>query len=195
MRIVFAVWLVTVALLSSAASRVPEANALYGKDVTTKHLGGQFEMTDQNGKKRQLSEFRGKVVLVFFGYTRCPDVCPTTLSRMSQVVSLLGPQALNIQVLWVTVDPDRDSPEILRNYVPAFNPAFIALRGSAKETYAIARKFNVGYTILAYQGSILVDHSAEGYLIDTNGKTRVKLPYFMTVEQIAADIRKYLPHD
>ncbi len=195
LRLIFAVWLVTVSLFGSAATHVAKANALFGKDVTATHLGGQFEMTDQNGKRRQLSDFRGKVVVIFFGYTRCPDVCPTTLSRMSQVLSLLGPQADKTQVLWVTVDPERDTTEILHNYVPAFNPAFIALRGSQKETEALARKFDVGYTLLPYQGTVLVDHSAEGYLIDTTGKTRVKLPYDMTAEQIAADIRRFLPHD
>ncbi len=195
LRAFFAAWLVTAAVVTSAQDDEPKANALYGKDITVQHLGGQFEMPDQNGQKRQLSDFRGKVVLIFFGYTRCPDVCPTTLSRMSRVMTLLGRQADKAQVLWVTVDPERDTTEILQNYVPAFNPTFLALRGSPQETEELAKKFKAGFSILHYQGAVLVDHSAYGYLIDTKGRTRIKLPYDLTAEQIAADIRRFLPAD
>jgi protein SCO1 len=165
------------------------ANAYYGKDVSAEQIGGPFELSDQNGRRRSLEEFRGKVVLIFFGYTRCPDVCPTTLSRMSRVMNLLGPASDKAQLLWVTVDPERDTQELLRHYVPAFNPRFLALRGTPAQTEALARAFHVGYQILNYKGAVLVDHSAYGYLIDPDGKTRLKLPYDMTEKQIAADIR------
>ncbi|MDR3370132.1 SCO family protein [Rhodoferax sp.] len=197
-RTLVAVGLIATATTFNAAAVTPPnpaGIALYGKDVSAEHIGGQLDMTDQNGRRRKLSDFRGKVVLIFFGYTRCPDVCPTTLSNLARVMNLLGPDADKSQVLWVTVDPERDTAEILRNYVPNFNPKFIALRGSAAKTDALARRFHVNYQILEYQGATLVDHSAYGYLIDTSGKTRVKLLYDLTAEQIAADVQKFLTHD
>ena len=181
-------------LLFSAIGAAP-ANAYFGKDVSAEHIGGAFQLADQNGQRRSLKEFHGKVVTIFFGYTRCPDVCPTTLWRMAQVMKLLGPDADKAQVLWVTVDPARDTQAILHNYVPAFNPKFVALRGTPAQTEALAKAFHVGYQILKYKGDFLVDHSAYGYLIDPAGKTRLKLPYDMTAEQIAADIRTFVRRD
>ncbi len=168
------------------------ANTYYGKDVSAKHIGGPFSLVDQNGRRRSLKEFRGNIVLIFFGYTRCPDVCPTTLSRMSRVMELLGPDSARTQVLWVTVDPKRDTQALLHNYMPVFDPKFIALRGTPAQTEVLAKAFDISYQILEYKGAILVDHSAYGYLIDPSGETRLKLPYNMTAEQIAADIRTVL---
>ena len=193
-RLVAAGLCLAAAALSTAAA--PEGGgALYGKDVSAEHIGGRLDMPDQNGKRRRLEDFRGKVVLIFFGYTRCPDVCPTTLSRMARVMQLLGPDADRAQVLWVTVDPLRDKPALLRNYVPRFDARFIALRGSPSKTAQLAHDFHVDYEILNFQGTVLVDHSAFGYLIDPSGETRLKIPYDMTAEQIASDVRAFLPHD
>ena len=172
--------------LGAAKARL--AHTYNGKDVSAQHIGGPFELADQNGRLRSLEEFRGKVVLIFFGYTRCPDVCPTTLSRMARVMKLLGPDSGKAQVLWVTVDPERDTPELLSNYVPAFNPRFLALRGNPGQTAELAKAYQIRYQILEYKGAFLVDHSAFGYLIDPAGRTRLRLPYDMTAEQIAADI-------
>jgi protein SCO1/2 len=111
---------------------------------------------------------------------------------MAQVMKLLGPDAVKAQVVWVTVDPARDTQELLRNYVPAFDAGFLALRGTPAETDALTKAFQVNYQIMKYKGAILVDHSAFGYLIDTGGKTRLRLPYAMTAEQIAADVAAFL---
>ncbi len=180
---------------SPGAAGVGHAATYYGKDVSTEHIGGALSLPDQNGRQRRLEDFRGKVVLIFFGYTHCPDVCPTTLLCMAQVMKLLGSSAAKVQVLWVTVDPERDTPVLLSNYVPVFNPRFIALRGTPAQTEALSKAFKVSYQVLEYKGTILVDHSAFGYLIDTRGKTRLKLPYDMPAEQIAADVRTFLRQD
>jgi protein SCO1/2 len=177
------------------AAGVTHAATYNGKDVSAERIGGRLGLTDQNGKRRTLEEFRGKVVLIYFGFTHCPDVCPTTLLRMAQVVKLLGSNAARVQVVWVTVDPARDTPELLRNYVPSFDKSFLALRGTAAETDALTKIFQINYQIANYKGTILVDHSASGYLIDTGGRTRLRLPYAMTAEQIAADVRAFLPQE
>lgn len=171
------------------------ATAYIGKDVSAERIGGRLGLTDQNGRRRNLEEFRGKVVLIYFGYTRCPDVCPTTLIRMAQVMKLLGANAVKAQVLWVTVDPERDTQELLRNYVPAFDASFLALRGTPAETDGLTKAFGINYQIMKYKGAILVDHSTFGYLIDAGGKTRLRLPYAMTAEQIAADVGAFLRKD
>ena len=175
------------------ASRAAFAGApVSGKDVTARHLGGVLGLTDQQGRVRRLADFRGKAVLLFFGYTRCPDVCPTTLLRMSEVLRLLGPDAHKVQVLWMTVDPERDTRTLLGNYVGAFNPAFLGLRGTPAQTDAVTEAFKVRYDITYYKDEVLVSHSAFGYLIDGRGATRVKIDYEATPEQIAHDVREVL---
>lgn len=167
-------------------------HAYYGTDVSAERIGGPIVLADQDGRRRSLEEFRGKVVLIFFGYTSCPDYCPTTLLRMAQVMKILGPDADKAQLLWVTIDPERDTQSLLKSYVAAFNPKFLALRGTPAQTEALARAFHIGYQILRHNGTVLVDHSAYGYLIDPSGKTRLKLPYDVTAEQVAEDIRNVL---
>jgi protein SCO1/2 len=168
------------------------AGAFNGKDVTADKLGGVLNITDHNGHRRTLADFRGKAVLLFFGYTRCPDVCPTTLVRMAETVKILGPDAARVQVLWVTVDPERDTQALLAKYVPAFNADFLGLRGTLKETAAIADAFKVKYQIAYYKDEVLVDHSSFGYLIDPQGRTRVKINYDETAAKIAKDVRSVL---
>jgi len=162
---------------------------LSGKDVTGQHLGGVLGLADQRGHVRRLEDFRGKAVLLFFGYTRCPDVCPTTLLRMAEVVRQLGPDGPKVQVLWMTVDPERDTQALLASYVGAFNPGFLALRGTPAQTDAVAEAFKVHYDITYYKDEVLVSHSAFGYLIDGRGRTRVKIDYEATPEQIVHDVR------
>ncbi len=182
------------ALLVLASSRPAAAGPTprSGKDVTARHLGGLLDLTDHQGRRRRLADFRGKVVLLFFGYTRCPDVCPTTLLRMSEVLRLLGTDAARVQVLWMTVDPERDTQALLANYVVAFNPAFLGLRGTVHQTDAVTEAFKVRYGITYYKDEVLVDHSAFGYLIDGRGRTRVKIDYDAKPEQIAEDVRAVL---
>lgn len=182
------------ALLLAAARGAAAAGpqALSGKDVTARHLGGVLDLTDHLGRRRRLADFRGKAVLLFFGYTRCPDVCPTTLLRASEVLRLLGDDARRVQVLWMTVDPERDTQALLASYVGAFNPAFLGLRGTPAQTDAVADAFKVRYEITYYKDEVLVSHSAFGYLIDGRGATRVEIGYDATPEQIAQDVRAVL---
>jgi len=179
--------LLLASLICSAGTR-----AFNGVDLTGMKPDGEFSLTDHHGRHRSLADFRGKAVLLYFGYTRCPDVCPTTLSGLSQVMKLLGTDAARVQVLWVSVDPERDTQQLLSRYVPAFNPAFLGLRGTARETAAMAARFHIQYVITRDQGEVLVDHSSFGFLIDPRGRTRVKLGHELTPAQIAADVRTVL---
>ena len=180
----------TVVLLSLWSA--DSAWAFNGKDVTAEGLGGVLDLTDHHGRKRTLADFRGKVVLIFFGYTHCPDVCPTTLIQLNEVVQLLGEAAGRAQVLWVTVDPDRDTQDLLAHYIPAFNSGFLGLRGTHKQTHRVTGAFDVSYQILRYKGEILVDHSAFGYAIDPVGRTRLRIKYNMAPAHIASDVRALL---
>jgi len=164
-----------------------------GKDVTPQGLGGLLDLPDRSGRVRRLADFRGKVVLLFFGYTRCPDVCPTTLVRMAQAMRLLaGDEASRVQVLWVTIDPERDTSGLVERYVAAFNPAFIGLRGSVAQTDAVTAAFKFRYEITTYRREVMVSHSPDGYLIDPRGRTRVRIGVDATPEQIALDVRSAL---
>jgi protein SCO1/2 len=184
-------WLLVLAL-AGQLGWTSDARAFNGKDVGARRIGGELNVSDSSGVRRKLADFRGKAVLIYFGYTHCPDVCPTTLLRMNEVLGLLGADAARVQVLWMTVDPERDTRALLSNYVPAFNPSFIALRGSIEETHRVTHAYEIQYQILHYNGQVLVDHSAHGYLLDRTGKVRVRLGYDMTAEQIAEDVRSIL---
>ncbi len=168
---------------------------LSGEDVTVQRFGGGFELSDVHGRLRRLADFRGKVVLFFFGYTRCPDVCPTTLLRMAETKRLLGADASRTQVLWMTVDPERDTGEIVSQYVAAFSPTFLGLRGTPRQTEAIADAYKIQYDITYFRDEVFVSHSSFGYLIDGRGRVRVRIRYDATAEQIAHDVRDVLAAD
>ena len=144
-------------------------------DVTGADFARDFALTDHNGKKVTLADFRGRVVTVFFGFTQCPDVCPTALAEMRAVVEKLGPDGPKLQVLFITVDPERDTQALLAQYVPAFNPAFVGLYGDAETTAKVAKDFKVFYQKVAGKtaGSYTVDHSAGTYVFDPQGKLRL----------------------
>jgi protein SCO1/2 len=167
------------------------ATPFNGVDITGSDLGPDFRLTDHNGTPRTLADFRGKVVALFFGYTHCPDVCPTTLSDMAKALQILGPDAPRVQVLFVTVDPKRDTQELLRNYVPAFNPTFLGLRGDAVATAKVTKDFKIyaaerpGKTPESYT----VDHSAQSLVFDTKGRLRLMLAYGTPGDKIASDFR------
>jgi len=162
-----------------------------GVDITGSDLGPDFRLTDHNGKERTLADFRGKVVAMFFGYTHCPDVCPTTLSDFATALKALGPDAGRVQVLFVTVDPKRDTPELLRNYVPAFNPTFLGLYGDAAATSKVTKDFKIyaaerpGKTPDSYT----VDHSAQSLVFDPKGRLRLMLAYGTPGDKIASDLK------
>jgi protein SCO1/2 len=174
---------------------LPSARPVFnGVDVTGADLGPDFRLTDHNGKERTLADFRGKAVTLFFGYTQCPDVCPTTLSDLAGAMKILGADAGRVQVLFVTVDPKRDTPELLRNYVPAFSPDFLGLYGDAAQTAKITRDFKIyaaerpGSTPQSYT----VDHSAQTLVFDPQGKLRLVFSYGMAADKMAADLKVLL---
>jgi protein SCO1/2 len=162
-----------------------------GIDVTGSPIGGELKLLDPDGKPRALADFRGKVVVVIFGYTQCPDVCPTTLADFASAMKKLGPDAAQVQVLFVTLDPKRDTAELLRQYVPAFDPAFLGLRGDAAATAKVTREFRVyaqeraGKTADTYT----VDHSAQSFVFDRQGRVRLIIGYGAASEAIASDLR------
>jgi protein SCO1/2 len=160
---------------SPTALPTPPAAAFTNTDVTGLDYAKDFSLKDFNGKLRTMADFKGKAVIMFFGYTQCPDVCPTTMTDLAAVMKQLGPQADKVQVLFVTVDPERDTPEILSKYVPAFDPRFLGLRGDAAETTKIAKDYKVYYQKQPGKepGSYSMDHSAGLYIYDTQGRIRL----------------------
>ncbi len=181
-------------LVLAVAACGPTAPKFRGSDVTGVGYGHDFHLTDHNGKPRTLADFRGKVVAIFFGYTQCPDVCPTTLSELAAALSKLGPDAARVQVLFVTVDPERDTRELLSEYVPAFNPTFLGLYGDAQATAATAKEFKIIYQKQpgATPGTYTVDHSAGTYLYDPQGRLRVYESFSQGPDAFAHDIGELL---
>ena len=175
---------ILLAVLAAACS--PEAPKFRSTDVTGAEFGKELALTDHNGKPRTLADFRGKAVVVFFGYTHCPDVCPTTLADMAAVMKSLGADAERVQVLFVTVDPERDTPEVLKQYVPAFDPRFLGLYGDLPATQRAAKEFKVFYELQPAKapGAYTVDHSAQSFVFDPQGRLRL----FVRPDRIAADL-------
>lgn len=164
----------------------------HASDVTGKYAQADFHLTDHNGKPRSLSDFHGKVAVVFFGYTHCPDVCPTTLADLAQTLRLLGKDADRVQVLFVTLDPERDTQELLAQFVPAFHPAFLGLYGDAQATASVAKNFMVDYQKIPTKKGYLLDHTTFIYLLDTQGKVRLLAGDREPSEWLAQDIRLLL---
>lgn len=162
-----------------------------GTDISHERFGGPLELTDHNGIKRGLKDFRGKWVVLFFGYTHCPDVCPTTLSDTAEALRLMPPeQAKQVQVIWVSVDPERDTPDMLRDYVTYFHPDFLAMTGTDAEIAKAASDFRVVYRrhVTSGVGGYLIDHTAGSYVVDPNGKLRLFLPYAIPAPDMAHDL-------
>ncbi len=176
----------------AAPPRLPASAPLHGRDVAAERWDGAFALADASGQQRSLADFRGKVVLLAFGYTHCPDVCPTTLAKFAEVRHLLGADGARVQGLFVTVDPERDTAALLRSYVPAFDPSFVGLRGTEAQTDAVTKAYHANYQIVEYRGSIMVDHTASTYIIDAQGRPRVVSPYDQTARDLADDVRAIL---
>lgn len=179
----------TLALLAACSPQGPKFN---GTDLTGVEWGREFSLQDPQGRTRSLAEFRGKVVLLFFGFVQCPDVCPTALSRAVDVRQRLGADGAKIQVIFVTVDPERDTPALLREYTAAFDPTFLALRGSDEDTRRVAKEFKVFYEKVPTGSSYTVNHSAMTYAFDRQGRLRLALRHTMSAEECAADLRTLL---
>jgi protein SCO1 len=163
-------------------------------DVTGADFGKELNLADHNGKPRTLQDFRGKVVVVFFGFTHCPDVCPTTMNDLALVMKELGPDdAQRVQVLFVTVDPERDTPQVLAQYVPSFYPSFLGLYGDAEATARAAKSFKVFYQKQPQAGgSYTVDHAAGTYILDGEGRLRLFGQYGAGPQALLHDIRALL---
>ncbi len=177
--------------LLAGCGRIP-AMHFHASDVGDRFEHADFHLTDHNGIPRSLGDFRGKVVLIFFGYTHCPDVCPTTLAGYAQTLRLLGKDADRVQVLFVTIDPERDTRELLAKFVPAFDPRFLGLYGDARATAEAAKNFGVSYQKHPTKDGYTMDHSTFGYIVDTRGKVRLMAGDMEPADWLAQDIRQLL---
>lgn len=161
-------------------------------DITGADYGKSLELPDSGGQARRLADFRGKAVVVFFGFTHCPDVCPTTLADMAGVMKKLGPDAGRVQMVFITVDPERDTPQALDQYVHAFDPRFIALRGDPAATQRVAKDFKIFYEKRKEGDTYTVDHSAQSYVFDPQGRLRLLVRPQAIATDLADDLRVLL---
>ena len=163
-------------------------------DVTGADYAKGFELSDHHGQVRHLSDFAGKVVVVFFGYTQCPDVCPATMIELAQVKKLLGADGERLQALFVTLDPERDTPELLKAYMVNFDPMFLALRPTLEQLPVLAKDFKIYYKKVAGKSAdtYTMDHSAGSYIFDTKGQLRLFTRYGSGAPVLAADIAQLL---
>ncbi len=189
----------TVALLAVLSFAIAGCGGQDGKpafkltDVTGASFGKTLELNDHNGQRRTLADFKGKVVALFFGFTHCPDVCPTTLVEMGAVMKELGEDAGRVQVIFVSVDPERDTADVLKRYVPAFHPSFLGMTGTADEIARAAKEFKIYYQKQKLaSGGYTMDHSAGTYLLDGEGRLRLFAQYGAGAPALIHDIRLLL---
>jgi len=192
-------WLLAAAALLAGCDRAAQTPALApmqfkAVDITGAEYGRQLALPDQNGKPRTLADFKGKVTVIFFGYTQCPDVCPTTMAELAQIKKALGPDGDRLQGVFVTIDPERDTPELLKAYVTNFDPSFVALRGTPEQTAAAAKEFKVFYAKVPGRtpGSYSMDHTAGSYVLDSAGRLRLFVRYGAGTDALVADLKTLL---
>jgi protein SCO1/2 len=183
--------LAALAALSLGLAGCSDKPAFKGVDITGADYASGFSLTDHNGQPRTLADFRGKVVVLFFGYTQCPDVCPTTLSELAQARQLLGAQGERLQGLFVSVDPERDTPAVMKAYMANFDPSFLALYAGPDELPAVAKSFKVYYKKVEGKtsSSYTMDHSAGSYVYDSQGRIRLYHRHGSGAEALASDIK------
>jgi len=193
MKHLFAVLFAAFVLVVAGCTETAIAPKFKLTDVTGASFGKDFALTDHNGQRRTLADFQGKVVTVFFGFTHCPDVCPTTLGEMAVIMKELGSDAARVQVLFVTVDPERDTAAVLQRYMPAFHPTFLGLTGSAEDIARTAKEFKIFYQKQPLPGgSYSMDHSAGTYILDAQGRLRLFAQYGVGASVLLHDIRLLL---
>lgn len=158
-------------------------------DITGASIGPDYQLFYTDGKPASLRDFKGKVVMLFFGFTQCPDVCPTALARAVEVKRLLGADGDKLQVVFVTVDPERDTAPLLAEYMRAFDPKFVAVRGNLEQTAKAAKDFKIFYRKVPSGSSYTMDHTALTYVFDANGKIRLAMKHAQTAQECAADLR------
>jgi protein SCO1 len=182
--------LAALAALAGCESK-PSFNAV---DITGASYAQDFKLTDTGGAPRSLADYRGKVVALFFGYTQCPDVCPTTMADLAQVKTALGPAGDRLQVLFVTLDPERDTPPLLASYVPNFDKSFVGLWGNPDQIARTAKDFKVFYQKVPGEspGSYTLDHTAGTFVFDPAGRIRLFIKYGQPVPAMTADLRQLL---
>jgi protein SCO1 len=187
-------WAPALAVLAVLGCSHPRPPAFHASDITGSSLGTDFDLRDGSGRPRRLSDFRGQAVVVFFGYTRCPDVCPTTLATLAGAMRILGSAAKRVQVIFITLDPQRDTPARLSRYTSWFYPTFLGLRGDPAETAATAKAFNVFYqkhddgSAMGYS----IDHFAGSFAYDPAGRLRLLISEGETSAQVADDLKLLL---
>ncbi|MBS0610519.1 MAG: SCO family protein [Proteobacteria bacterium] len=186
-----ALWVSAIGFFSACTPKGPK---FQGVDLTGAEYARDLPLTDQYGKPRSLKDFAGKVVVVFFGYTQCPDVCPTSMSELAEVKHSLGAEGDRLQGIFVTVDSERDTPDMLKAYMANFDPSFIALRGTPEQLAAVAKDFKIYYKRVDGQTptSYTMDHSAGSYVYDTKGRLRVYHRYGSGAQSLTADVRALL---
>jgi len=187
-------WLLTAATLSLlvACGERPASPTFHATDITGATFARDFRLTDHTGQVRSLADYRGKVVLLFFGYTFCPDVCPTTMGETAAALKLLGKDADRVQVLFATLDPERDSQELLARYVPGFGAQFVGLRGDRAATDAVIREYRLSASKVGEGSNYTLDHTAGSYLYDPTGRVRLFAGYGKGPTSLAADIKALL---
>ncbi len=185
------------ALLLGGCSDKPAdatASGFSSIDITGADYATGFQLTDHNGQARTLADFKGKVVVIFFGFTQCPDVCPTSMSELAEVKRQLGADSDKLQGLFVSVDPERDTPEVMKAYMASFDPSFLALYSTAEGLPALAKSFRIYYKKVAgpTPTSYTIDHSAGSYVYDTQGRVRLYTRYGSGAPALAGDVKKLL---
>lgn len=185
-------WIIlALALVLGACDSKPQ---FASTDISGADYAKDFALTDHTGKPRTMADFRGKAVVMFFGYTQCPDICPTTMTGMTEAMRLLGEDAKKVQVLFVTVDPERDTQQLLAQYVPAFHPSFIGLYSDPQTIAKTAQAFRVFYQKQpgSTPSTYTVDHTAGSYVFDPQGRLRLYVKHGEKPELIAGDLKQLL---
>lgn len=184
----------TALALAGCQKAGPDKPAFKGIDLTGAEYARTLNLTDQDGRARLLADFKGKVLVVFFGYTQCPDVCPTTMAEVAEVKRSLGADGDKVQGVFVTIDPERDTAALLKAYLASFDPGFVGLRGSGEQTQAAAKEFKVFYAKVPGKTpeTYTMDHTAASYIFDTEGRVRVYARYGAGAQPLADDIKLLL---
>ena len=186
-KVIAGMGLLGLGLLTGCDTR-GELSYKYGKDLSDKILGRTFKLKDTNGDVQTLSSFRGMMPMVFFGFTQCPAICPTTLARAAKIKKLMGKDGDCLQVIFITLDPERDTPQVLDAYVKAFDPSFVALYGSLEETAATAKEFDVFFEKVPSGSTYTLSHTATSYVYDSRGTLRLGLSQSLSAQECTEDL-------
>jgi len=190
-KVIAGLGLLGVAMIAGCENK-QALSSIHGTDLSDENFGRSFTLTDPQGKERTLADFHGKIPMVFFGFTQCPVVCPTTLARAARIKKLLGADGDRLQVIFITLDPDRDTPQVLEAYVHAFDPSFIGLYGNTQQTADAVKEFKIYYQRIAAGDTYTLAHTATTYVLDANGKLRLSLSSSLTAQECAEDVRKVM---